>query len=175
MERVLGRCWNSNKLQPVPGVKRENLSGDYRGNSLAVGARRSWLYRRGRYASYQCDARRRMIDDRIIGPYFTAIAATNSYCFIFIGQITNMRVAEAKMGRPTFDTGRGGEGEMSPWLFYANRVKLSLSPSLFLSKQFNFSLSPRPIFDRQDVKLKINWRRMFEQRLQISETGRCWK
>lgn len=33
--------------------------------------------------------RRDMIDDRIIGPYFTTIAAWNSHCFIFIGQIRN--------------------------------------------------------------------------------------
>lgn len=68
-----------------------------------------------------------MIDDRIIGPYFTLEhAATNSYCFIFIGRITNMC---QPLGR-----GLGADiREAEKWrgviaaapikrLFYANRV-----------------------------------------------------
>lgn len=62
----------------------------------------SWQIRR-----INCNAGRRMIDDRIIGPYFTTIAATNSYCFIFIGHITNMRVTERKE-QPISDKDRRG-------------------------------------------------------------------
>lgn len=52
-----------------------------------------------------------MIDDRIIGPYFTLEhAATNSYCFIFIGRITNMcQPVERGLGADISEGG-GGEG-----------------------------------------------------------------
>lgn len=66
-----------------------------------------------------------MIDDRIIGPYFTLEhAATNSYCFIFIGRITNMcQPVERGLGADIRE-GRGGVIAAAPIkrLFYANRV-----------------------------------------------------
>lgn len=51
-----------------------------------------------------------MIDDRIIGPYFTLEhAATNSYCFIFIGRITNMcQPVERGLGADIRGGGAGG-------------------------------------------------------------------
>lgn len=70
-----------------------------------------------------------MIDDRIIGPYFTLEhAATNSYCFIFIGRITNMcQPVERRLGTDIRGGGRGeGRGVIAAApikrLFYANRV-----------------------------------------------------
>lgn len=67
---VVKRSWNSNKLHRVPGVKRENLSADYRGNSW-MGAHNRLVLSWQQICPYQCDTERRMIDDRIIGPYFT--------------------------------------------------------------------------------------------------------